>query len=71
MFKKFVPKTSTEPVVMPTPEPNRAEAEQHERLILNMGGARYALDFWSAASKLKLVDAEVIPITSPSAKKRS
>ena len=52
--------------VIPIPEPDnpdkgRAMAERHTRVICNIGGRRYALDFWSRASEISPVDAEVLP----------
>jgi hypothetical protein len=43
------------------PEKGRALAERHTRVICHIGGKRYALDFWSRASEIKPVDAEVLP----------
>ena len=52
--------------VIPVPEPDdpdkgRAMAERHTRVICSIGGQRYALDFWSRASEITPVDAEVLP----------
>ena len=43
------------------PEKSRAMAERHTRLICNIGGKRYALDFWSRASEIKPGDSAVLP----------
>ena len=58
--------------VIPIPEPDnpdkgRAMAERHTRVICNIGGRRYALDFWSRASEISPVDADVLPLPAPPA----
>jgi hypothetical protein len=52
--------------VIPIPEPDDSDkgpamAERHTRVICNIGGQRYALDFWSRASEISPVDAAVLP----------
>jgi hypothetical protein len=42
------------------PEKTTAVAERHTRVICNIGRKRYALDFWSRASEIKPVAAEVL-----------
>jgi len=37
-----------------------AMAERHTRVICHIGEKRYALDFWSRASEVNPVDAEVL-----------
>ena len=43
------------------PETGSAVADRHARVICNIGGKRYALDFWSRASEIQPVAAEVLP----------
>jgi hypothetical protein len=42
-------------------EKGRDRVERHTRVICNIAGKRYALDFWSRVSEIKPVDAEVLP----------
>ena len=42
------------------PEKTTAVAERHTRVICNISRKRYALDFWSRASEIKPVAAEVL-----------
>jgi hypothetical protein len=46
-----------------SPEELRDTAERHARLICNIAGTRYALDFWSRASEINPVDAPVLPFS--------
>jgi hypothetical protein len=43
------------------PEKVRDTAERHARMVCNIGGTRYALDFWSRATEINPVDAPVLP----------
>lgn len=44
------------------PKKDNAMAEPHMRVICNIGGKRYALDFWSRVSEIKAVDGEVLAL---------
>ena len=60
--------------VTPIPQPDdpdqgRAMAERHTRVICNIGGQRYALDFWSRATEIRPLDAAVLPFPPHTSKK--
>ena len=64
--------------VITFPEPDdpaerRAMAERNTRVICHIGGKRYALDFWSRASEINPVDAEVLafPLGAPHTSKKA
>ena len=61
--QRYSPDMSKKVISMPPVDDskkNKAVAERHTRVICNIAGKRYALDFWSRASQIKPVAAEVL-----------
>lgn len=59
-----------EPVIpfrpKPAPVSARPVAEEHSRMIFNIGGRRYAFEFQTIVTEVHLADAQVISIRQSS-----
>ena len=55
---------------LPSPEQSNVEATHHSRIILSIGGRRFALDLASTVTELPPKGGEIVPITSKSAGKQ-
>jgi hypothetical protein len=72
-YSPDMPKKVISVPLVDSSEKNEAVAQRHTRVICNIAGRRYALDFWSRASLIKPVTAEVLafPAAPPHRKQKS